>query len=104
VSQDLDAKLRPPVPVASRENRAVTSDDIFAGIDDLPWAENEHCFGPASDTPRRLRELRSPSEAVRDEAIGELGQTIYHLGARFPATRLAVPFLVRLALCAWLRA
>ena len=82
----------------------MTSDDIFAGIDDLPWAENEHCFGPASDTPRRLRELRSPSEAVRDEAIGELGQTIYHLGARFPATRLAVPFLVRLALCAWLRA
>lgn len=77
---------------------SVTSDDIFAGIDDLPWADVEHCWGPAVDTPQYLRDLRSPSDTVRDEAWYELEHSIYHLGARYPATQLAVPFLVRLAL------
>lgn len=76
----------------------MTSDEIFTGLDDVPWAESEHCWGPAADTPRYLRNLRSASENERDEAQYELGTSIYHLGARYPATHLAVPFIVRIAL------
>lgn len=76
----------------------MTSDEIFAGLDDVPWAESEHCWGPAVDTPGHLRNLRSASEDERDEAQYELGTSIYHLGARYPATHLAVPFIVRIVL------
>ena len=77
---------------------SVTRDSIFDGIDDLPWAEVEHCFGPAVDTPGHLWNLRSPSVNDRHEAWQELITSIYHLGDRFPASSLAVPFLMRLAL------
>lgn len=84
--------------MASGTIARVRDEEIFAGIDELPWAETEHCFGPATDTPQRLRDLRSPSEGARHNAIAELCTSIYHLGTRFPASHLAVPYLARLAL------
>jgi hypothetical protein len=76
----------------------VTDDEIFAGLDGLPWAEVEHCWGPAVDTPAHLRDLRSPRAELRGGAAAELCTSIYHLGRRFPATHLAVPFLARVAI------
>lgn len=75
----------------------MTDDEIFAGLDTLPWAEVEDNWGPAVKVPALLRGLRSSSEQERWDAWDEIGQSIYNLGARFPATRLAVPFLARTA-------
>ena len=78
----------------------MTDDEIFAGLDEVPWDEVEDNWGPAVQVPALLRGLRSSSEQERWDAWDEIGQSIYNLGARFPATGYAVPFLARMALAA----
>ncbi len=71
--------------------------DPLAGLDGIDWAGLDHAYGSAEDVPALLRALRSPDEEERGEAFGELFTNIYHQGSRYPASAVAVPFLLALA-------
>ncbi|ADG87769.1 HEAT repeat domain-containing protein [Thermobispora bispora] len=72
--------------------------DVLAGLDEIPWEELRHCYGPAGDVPGQLRALRSPDPVERERALWHLYGNIYHQGGRYEAAAYAVPFLARLAL------
>ena len=59
------------------------------------WAELQHAYGPASDTPSLLRQLRSLPEAVGDsEPWFTLWSSLAHQGDVYPASFAAVPHVV----------
>jgi hypothetical protein len=66
------------------------------GLDDMRWQESMHAYGPAADVPNDLRRLASSDRAVREQALWQLGGSIYHQGSVYSATALAVPLLLRL--------
>jgi hypothetical protein len=68
------------------------------GLDAVPWSRLEHAFGSADDVPEMIRDLRSPSEREREEALEALRTTIWHQETVYSATPHAVPFLARVAL------
>lgn len=70
---------------------------MLDGLDDIPWSTLRHAYGPANDTPVRLRELASPDPEVGDNALWELFGSIWHQGTVYEATAYAVPFLIELA-------
>lgn len=70
---------------------------MFDGIDDLDWESRHHAYGPATDVPDDLRALRSPDAEVRKQARWNLYGNIFHQGTRYRASRLAVKFLIQLA-------
>ncbi|WP_449065123.1 HEAT repeat domain-containing protein [Planomonospora algeriensis] len=76
----------------------MTNSDVLAGLDEIPWADLEHAYGPADDVPELLRALRSESADERESTLHELYGNIFHQGSRYPATASAVPCLARLAL------
>jgi hypothetical protein len=65
-------------------------------IDDVPWSEIQHCYGPADDVPGLIRQLASSDSEMRREALSELSGNILHQGTVFEATSYAVPFLIEL--------
>jgi HEAT repeat protein len=65
-------------------------------LDDIPWGELQHAFGAASDVPSLLRSLGSGDRQVRDAALTELWNNIWHQGTVYEATPFALPFLIRL--------
>ncbi|MGL6076229.1 MAG: hypothetical protein ACRC8S_18905 [Fimbriiglobus sp.] len=67
------------------------------GLDSIPWNEYDHAYGPASDVPRDIRGLVSSDPEIREEAAWNLSGSIYHQGTLYPATTIAVPFLVGIA-------
>lgn len=69
------------------------------GLDEIPWADLEHAYGPATDVPVTLRALAAPGEdPEREERLFRLDTSIYHQGgAVYPAGAAAVPFLIELA-------
>jgi hypothetical protein len=71
--------------------------DPLDGLGRVSWSDLEHAYGPAEDTPDRLRALRDGDEEERKEAQYWLSASIHHQGTLYPATAPAVPFLVRLA-------
>ncbi|MBG0829733.1 HEAT repeat domain-containing protein [Planomonospora sp. ID67723] len=76
----------------------MTDSDVLAGLDEVPWADLDHAYGPADDVPGLLRALRSERADERERALPELYSNIFHQGNRYPATAPAVPFLAQLAL------
>src|SRR3712207_2397151 len=67
---------------------------MLEGLDQIPWAELEHAYGPASDVPNQIRALASANPQRRDAAYHELWGNIIHQGTVYEATAYAVPFLV----------
>lgn len=66
-----------------------------ASLDDIDWSSVSHAYGPATDVPELIRGLAGASAP---DCLQELFGSITHQGTRYPATRLAVPFLVDAAL------
>ena len=65
-------------------------------LDDVPWAQLNHAYGPATDVPEQIRNLAHPDANTRSEAMDELCGNIVHQGTRYEATPYAVPFLYEL--------
>jgi HEAT repeat protein len=69
---------------------------MFARLDDIDWASLEHAYGPATDVPGHLRDLRAGSAQARRRALSGLYGGICHQGTRYEASAPAVPFLLEL--------
>src|SRR5262245_9418617 len=65
------------------------------GLDRIRWQEYMHAYGPASDVPMDIRRLASSDANVREQALWQLGSSIYHQGSIYGATAVAVPFLLK---------
>ncbi len=70
---------------------------VLTGLRDADWAALEHAYGPASGVPGMIDGLSSPAAADRAWAIEALGASIHHQGSVYPASTVAVPFLIQLA-------
>jgi hypothetical protein len=70
---------------------------IFAGLDDVPWPDMNHAYGPATDVPAILRGLVDDDPAVREVALDGMYGAVHHQGDVYDCTVAAVPFLVRIA-------
>jgi len=58
--------------------------DPLAGLEDCPWTELRHAYGPATDTPGLLR--RVAQGHVDRETWHELLFPITHQGTVYPAS------------------
>ena len=76
--------------------RAMDLNEVFAGLDQRPWAEWSHAYGSAADTPVSLRALAAADEGVAEQAEQDLWSSLVHQGSVYEATVHAVPFLARL--------
>lgn len=65
-----------------------------AALATVPWSKLRHARGQATDLPRMLRALGSPSERARKVARLELDATLWAGPRTFTAGVAAVPFLV----------
>ncbi|MET9661657.1 hypothetical protein [Streptomyces sp. NPDC006510] len=65
-------------------------------LDQVPWAELMHCYGPATEVPAQLRDLIAPDQDTRDQAWFRTESNLYHQGNIYEATPHAVPFLLHL--------
>src|SRR5260370_16330581 len=63
----------------------------------MRWHECTHAYGSASALPKDIRRLAWSEPQVREQALWELGGSIYHQGTIYAATAAALPFLLRLA-------
>ena len=68
------------------------SDDALAGLDDVKWAELEHAYGAATDTPALLR--RMAKGHIDDETWEAIGTSITHQTTVYSASAAAAPFLI----------
>ncbi len=69
---------------------------LLAGIDEIPWHDLNHAYGPADDVPDLLRMLLADDQSVRDDAWERLFGNIWHQGDIYEASAYAVPFLLRM--------
>lgn len=69
---------------------------MLEGLDQINWGELGHAYGSAEDLPDLLRQLASPDEQSRNNALYQLYGTIWHQGTVYQATAYAVPFLLEL--------
>lgn len=74
----------------------VVTEDPLAELDQVPWKNLHHAYGPATDTPANLSALRSPDQATRSRALGALTMSVCHQGTRWEASQEVVPFLIAL--------
>ncbi|MET9663494.1 hypothetical protein [Streptomyces sp. NPDC006510] len=65
-------------------------------LDQVPWADLCHAYGPATVIPSQLRDLTSLDQATRDQAWHRMYSNLYHQGSIYEATPHAVPFLLHL--------
>ncbi|MDA2814687.1 HEAT repeat domain-containing protein [Nocardiopsis sp. RSe5-2] len=70
---------------------------MFEGLEDIPWADMEHAYGPADEMPDLLRGLVDPDPAERETALDGMYGAVHHQGDVYECTLAAVPFLVRIA-------
>jgi HEAT repeat protein len=76
--------------------------DIFAGLDELPWADMGHAYGAAVEVPGLLRNLVDPDPETREYALDAMYGGVHHQGDVYDSTLAAIPFLVRIAATAGL--
>lgn len=65
-------------------------------LDEIPWTEIEHAYGPATDVPELLRKLLDPDPKIRSGVLNKLYGNVFHQGTRFPAAPYVIPFLIEL--------
>jgi tetratricopeptide (TPR) repeat protein len=70
---------------------------VLEGLAAIDWSATSHAYGPATDVPDMIRELDSLDAAVRDQAFYRAFGNIFHQGTRYPATPIALPFVIELA-------
>lgn len=70
---------------------------VLNGLDEIPWAELSHAYGPAEDVPGLLRVIASGDPDAVKIAVQDLHGNIWHQGTVYEATAHAVPFLARMA-------
>lgn len=64
-------------------------------LESARWSELEHAYGPASDIPRLLHELRDlPSSVGESEPWFTLWSALAHQGEVYSATFAAVPHVI----------
>ena len=68
------------------------------GLDAIPWAELEHAYGPAVDTPTHLRRLVAKGSATRRSALRSLSVSVYHQGGGYSASPVVMEILLKLAM------
>lgn len=69
---------------------------MFDGLDDVPWNELRHWYGPAPDIPQLLRALTCKDKKRQAQTLDTLGNKICHQASSCPATVPAIPFLLEL--------
>ncbi|MCA9176221.1 MAG: hypothetical protein KDB14_17160 [Planctomycetales bacterium] len=62
----------------------------------IDWSAYTHAYGAADDVPDLITALTSPNPKDWVAAIDSLHWTIYHQGAVYDSTAIAVPFLIEL--------
>lgn len=70
---------------------------MLEGLDAIDW-RGLPAYGDSTRIPDLIRTLGSEDGEVRQEALDELFQTIWHQGDVYPSTYHAIPFLIE-----WLR-
>ncbi|MEN3615258.1 hypothetical protein AAH979_37745 [Plantactinospora sp. ZYX-F-223] len=70
---------------------------MIKGWDAIDWADYEGAYGPATETPDILRAIASTDPQTAADGRFEFYSSLHHQGTVYPATVLAVPFLVELA-------
>lgn len=65
-------------------------------LSDITWHKYHHAYGIAADVGKDIRRLASTDPEIREQALWQLGESIYHQGTVYSATAVAVPFLIRL--------
>lgn len=86
----------PRQPGGVCNDRTVQQPDMLAGVDDVPWQDLRHAYGPADDVPALLRALALGSGEA-DDPLETLCGSICHQGSVYSATPYAVSFLARIA-------
>ncbi|SCD32109.1 MULTISPECIES: NAD(P)H-binding protein [unclassified Streptomyces] len=81
-----------------RPDRAVPSPGTrpLDELDQVPWAELRHAYGPATDVPEQLRALVRGDRERRTQAWDRMWSNLYHQGSVYEATLHAVPFLLHM--------
>jgi hypothetical protein len=69
---------------------------MLEGLDTIDWTSLTHAHGAATNVPDLLRSLLSEDGNVRQEAIADLHEMIWHQGSVYPASAAAIPFLYEL--------
>jgi len=70
---------------------------MLEGLDAIDWTGSKTAYGQATSVPLMIRALDAADAETRDEAFREAYGNIFHQGTRYPATALAVPFVIELA-------
>lgn len=65
-------------------------------LDAILWADLNHAYGSAADTPGALLELLSEDAGAREGALDHLWNSICHQGSVYEASCAAVPYLIRI--------
>jgi hypothetical protein len=66
---------------------------MLEGLDQVDWGSLDDAYGPASDVPDQIRALASDGQKVRDDALSELFDNIWHSGTVYEASPLEIPIL-----------
>lgn len=72
-------------------------DTLFAGLDNIPWAQLQTAYGSAEEVPIWIRELIWDDFEVRSNAAERLAQGLEHQTTVYTGTAAAIPFLLRLS-------
>lgn len=92
----LAAARRPQQTQGVCNDQNVREPDMLAGVDNIPWQDLRHAYGPADNVPALLRALALGSDEA-DDPLDPLCGSICHQGSVYSATPYAVPFLARSA-------
>ena len=65
-------------------------------LNGIAWHETYGAYGPVTDLPRHIGAL-SASRGMRENSVQWLCDNLIHQGTRWPATSLAMPFLLEVA-------
>jgi hypothetical protein len=69
---------------------------MLEGLEEKEWGKSSHAYGEASDVPGQLRDLLHGIPDRREAAFEALSCSICHQGTVYPASVLALPFLIEI--------
>lgn len=69
---------------------------MLEGLDAINWRRIMGAYGLGAKLPQRIRELLSPDETIRKQALHDVAEEIAHQDSIYPATPVVVPFLIEI--------
>lgn len=69
---------------------------MLEGLDTIDWSQTSHAYGEATDVPELIRALTHENDETVQYSLNTLFGNIWHQGTVYPATALAVPFLIEI--------